>query len=273
MLTRRTALVVGLLVLAGGLAAPALVGPMLLTNDRSDLQVAREPLVPAAGENAVGAAGAPSMFATGSAASGKLVALPPADGTGVTATGAAFSAESAGAITQDGWSGDAVAGGSGSPRSRGRNASGTTFPARASSGSGTPGLLGWGLSERRGSAAGFEVATATGGGNARLSAAGQGASAAANASAQHGNESENSDGQGPQNSVHLAAAAEEPAGILGHLGITPQNDGTLGTSVLPQAAGGSGGSMPAATPEPATLLLVGGGAALAGLYRSRRRQG
>lgn len=287
----RTSLAVVLLLLAGGLSAPALVGPMLVSSPThenvSPAEPARISLTARTMPETVAsrffrdpAIGAPTATPElGGVELGEALATP------VMPQGSASSAF--GAAGSAGW---AASGGS-FGRSR-RSSSSRVFTSGGSIGGATPGLLGWGLRDARGSAAATAVApgsgrtraaaAATNGTNGRRSTGGAAGGTVSGGSAASGDNG----AEATATAVATAGAAPAAATFAAGAAATAAGGTTVvsaGGAASPGVLGGgtgtgggfgsasSGGNMPAATPEPATLLLVGSGAALAGLYRSRRR--
>lgn len=286
----RTSLAVVLLLLAGGLSAPALVGPMLVSSPThenvSPAEPARISLTARTTPETVASRffRDPAIARPGAAPELGGVELGEALATPVVPQGSASSAF--GAAGSAGW---AASGGS-VGRSR-RSSSSRVFTSGGSIGGATPGLLGWGLRDARGSAAATAVApgsgrtraaaaTTTGSGGRRSTGGAAGGTVTGGGSAA-GDDS----GAGATTTVAATAGATAAgATFAAGAGATATGGTTVvsaGDAASPGVLGGgtgggfgsasSGGNMPAATPEPATLLLVGSGAALAGLYRSRRR--
>lgn len=318
MLTRRYALAAGLLLLAGAMSAPALIGPLLLPDPPIELITPRASRLSPPDETGAVAGTSGTRDVTR-----RTGIAPGTGGPGVTTPApapetSAFTAEDPGAPGGR-FEGTMVAGrtfpyteapggaySSGSSRSR-ITPGDSSFGGGSSYTGSTPGLLGWGLSDRGGSAAGVEMPVAAGstsrltnvpagGGTTPATATGSGASPGVSSGGSSGSSSDDSGGSssdsgstsgstgdtaGTSSGFSTGAGAPPPpppggdsgtggddGGVLSGLGITPDDDGSgdEGSSLAPDG----GGSMPAPNPEPGTLLLVGGGAALAGLYRRAR---
>ena len=304
MSNRRTVLAVVLLLFAGGISAPALIGPMLARKPVA-VETFKTPAPSASAASTSSAGAVHSRFLdVPHVAPDTLAELDPAPLSPALAapslstldarTGYALSSSGGGAVN---YGSDAPGG----RARRGQSGSGGSYAALGTFGAATPGLLGWGLSESRGNAAGFEVSTPRGV-TSRLAAAGSSSSAVTSSTGSSGGGSANggsssegsastggssggdspaSDNGGAGGGAAASSTGASAGGANGGpntaaaAGVAPPTTGRsggvlAGLGITPNGPGGSG-SMPAATPEPATLLLVGGGAALAGLLRARRQ--
>lgn len=243
----RTYVAVALLLLAGGLSTPALVGPMLNRAPEEKLVAPDQAAQP---ERIVAARNQANVPRFGRDIAGRATgAVPQLDGVELgQALGTPIVPEynNANARANRG-----QGGGTGwaatrrNTNNRGGNSDSGRVFSGGSVGGATPGLMGWGLRDARRTEA-LKATTP--------------ASPRANNQNSQGNNS-NSGGNDNAQGGNQQAAAPAPTGTAG-AGLL---GGGVGTSATP-------GSMPASTPEPATLLLVGGGTALAGLFGSRRRQ-
>ena|SRR5690349_12815233 len=236
----RTYVAVALLLLAGGLSTPALVGPMLnrapapkLEAPESSQAMARTG--PLAGERAIPQFGR-------DIAGRALSATPQLDGAELAQALATPTVPEA----FKGFNANAnggVGGGTGWAATRRNSNNGGGSDSRVFGGGGigsaTPGLLGWGLRDSRRAEA-VQRTTPPGPRQNRPS----------------GSNSSGGSSSGGSQSESAAPAATGTTGILAG-GVN---------------AAAPGGNMPAGTPEPATLLLVSSGAAFAGLYGARRRR-